>query len=95
MLQDVGWSLTEGSSVLFEHALPHGTQADYAPCDREGRPIAAPEAKRANTDPITAQDHGRHYAEQLGVPFVFLSSGEEVWFLDREADAPTQPENSA
>ena len=34
-----------------------------------------------------AQDQGRHYADQLGVPFVFLSNGEEVWFLDRETDA--------
>ncbi|MDE2706001.1 MAG: DEAD/DEAH box helicase family protein, partial [Gemmatimonadota bacterium] len=30
---------------------------------------------------------GRHYAEQLDVPFVFLSNGEEVRFLDREKDA--------
>jgi len=37
-------------------------------------------------DPITAQDKGRHYARQLEVPFVFLSNGEEVRFLDRDAD---------
>ena len=87
LLQDAGWNLTDGSSVLFEHALPDGTQADYVLCDRQGRPMAALEAKRASTDPITAQDQGRHYAEQLGVPFVFLSNGEEVRFLDRETDA--------
>ncbi len=29
LLQDAGWNLTDGSSVLFEHALPDGTQADY------------------------------------------------------------------
>ena len=45
------------------------------------------EAKRASVNPIAAQDQGRHYAEQLGVPFVFLSNGEEVWFLDRDTDA--------
>ena len=87
LLEDAGWNLTDGSSVLFEHALPDGTQADYVLCDRQGRPMAALEAKRASTDPIAAQDQGRHYAEQLGVPFVFLSNGEEVRFLDREADA--------
>ena len=87
LLKDAGWSLTDGSSVLFEHALPDGTQADYVLCDRQGRPMAALEAKRASTEPITAQDQGRHYAEQLGVPFVFLSNGEEVRFLDRETDA--------
>ena len=87
LLTDAGWNLTDGSSVLFEHALPDGTQADYMLCDRQGRPMAALEAKRASTDPIAAQDQGRHYAEQLGVPFVFLSNGEEVRFLDRETDA--------
>ena len=87
LLKDAGWNLTDGSSVLFEHALSDGTQADYVLCDRQGRPMAALEAKRARTDPITAQDQGRHYAEQLGVPFVFLSNGEEVRFLDRETDA--------
>ena len=74
-------------SVLFEHALPDGSRADYVLCDRSGRPVAAVEAKRASVNPIAAQDQGRHYADQLGVPFVFLSNGEEVWFLDRETDA--------
>ena len=87
LLEDAGWSLTDGVSVLFEHVLPDGSRADYALCDRSGRPVAAVEAKRAGIDPIAAQDQGRHYAEQLGVPFVFLSNGEEVRFLDRETDA--------
>ena len=87
LLEDAGWNLTDGSSVLFEYALPDGTQADYVLCDRQSRPMAALEAKRASTDPITAQDQGKHYAEQLGVPFVFLSNGEEVRFIDRETDA--------
>ena len=87
LLQDAGWNLTDGSSVLFEHALPDGTLADYVLCDRQGRPMTVLEAKRASIDPIAAQDQGRHYAEQLGVPFVFLSNGEEVRFLDRETDA--------
>ena len=87
LLRDAGWSLTDGASVLYEHALPDGTKADYVLCDRRGRPMAALEAKRANIDPIAAQDQGRHYAEQLGVPFVFLSNGEEVRFLVRDTDA--------
>ena len=87
LLQDAGWNLTDGVSALFEHALPDGTQADYALCDRSGRPMAALEAKRAGIDPIAAQDQGRHYAEQLDVPFVFLSNGEEARFVDRETDA--------
>ena len=87
LLKDAGWNLTDGVSVLFEHALPDGSRADYVLCDRSGRPVAAVEAKRASVNPIEAQDQGRHYAEQLGVPFVFLSNGEQVWFLDRETDA--------
>ena len=87
LLTHAGWNLTDGVSVLFEHALPDGSRADYALCDRSGRPLAAIEAKRASIEPIEAQDQGSHYAEQLGVPFVFLSNGERVWFLDRETDA--------
>ena len=87
LLKDAGWNLTDGVSVLFEHTLQNGSRADYALCDRSGRPLAAVEAKRASINPIEAQDQGRHYAERLDVPFVFLSNGEEVWFLDRETDA--------
>ncbi len=87
LLTDAGWNLTDGSSVLFEHALPDGTQADYVLCDRQGRPMAVLEAKRASIDPVAAQDQGRHYARQLRAPFVFLSNGEEVRFLDADADA--------
>ena len=49
-LRDTGWNLTDGSSVRFEPALPDGTQADYVLRDRQGRPMAALEARRANTD---------------------------------------------
>ena len=86
LLQDAGWNLTDGSTVLFEYAFPDGTQADHVLCDRQGRPMGVLEAKRASIDPVAARDQGRHYAEQLGVPFVFLSTGEEVRFLDCEID---------
>ena len=65
LLKDAGWGLTNGVSVLLEHALPDGTQADYVLRDRWGRPMAALEAKRVSTDPITAQDPGHHCAQQL------------------------------
>ena len=91
LLADAGWDLTDGTSVLFEHALGDGSRADYVLCDRAGRPMAVVEAKRASVDPIAAQDQGRHYAEQLEIPFVFLSNGDEVWFLDRDADAHARP----
>ena len=87
LLGDAKWNLTDGASVLFEHTLSDGTRADYALCDRAGRPMAVIEAKRASIEPISAQDQGRHYAELLGIPFVFLSNGEEVRFLDRDTDS--------
>ena len=92
LLKDAGWNLTDGSSVLFEHAFPDGTQADYMHYNRQGQPMVALEAKRVSINPVAAQDQGRHYAEQLGVvPFVFLSNGDEVRFPDREmgVHAPT------
>jgi len=91
LLADAGWELTDGTNVLFEHALGDGSRADYVLCDRAGRPMAVIEAKRASVGPIAAQDQGRHYAEQLEIPFVFLSHGDEGWFLDRDADAHARP----
>ena len=87
LLKDAAWEVTDVTSVSLEHTLPDGTRADYVLCDRAGRPMAALEAKHAGIDPISAQDQARHYATQLGVPFAFLSNGEEVWFLDRDTDA--------
>ncbi|MYA17164.1 MAG: restriction endonuclease subunit R [Gammaproteobacteria bacterium] len=87
LLRDAGWELTDGVSVRFEYALPDGTKSDYVLCDRSGRPMAALEAKRASINPVEAHGQGCHYAEQLDIPFVFLSNGDEVWFLDRDTDA--------
>ena len=87
LLADAGWDLTDGVGVLFEHALPDGSRADYVLCSRAGRPMAVVEAKRASARPLAAQDQGVHYAARLDVPFVFLSNGEEVRFLDRDRDA--------
>ena len=76
LLKDAGWNLTDGVSILFEHALPDGSRADYVLCDRSGRPVAAVEAKRASVDPIAAQEQGRHYAEQpMMAEYRDLSSG--------------------
>ena len=94
LLKKDGWNLTDGWIVLFEHALPDGTQADCVLCDWQGRPMAAPEAKRASTDPITAQDQKRHDAEQLGVPFVFLSNGKKCGLWIRR-QTPTRARSRA
>ena len=87
LLKEAEWDPKDRTSVRLEYTLPDGKRADYALCDRTGRPMAALEAKREGVDPVSARGQGQHYAEQMEVPFVFLSDGDGVWFLDRERDA--------
>ena len=45
LLQDADWNLINGSSDLFEHALPDGTNANYVLWVRQGRallPLTSP-----------------------------------------------------
>jgi type I restriction enzyme R subunit len=88
-LKDAGWNLTDGRSVRYEVMTPNRTKADYVLGDRHGRALAVLEAKRVAIDPIWAEKQARDYAVLLGVPFVFLANGTEIWFWDyaREAHA--------
>ena len=86
-LKDAGWVLTDGRSVRFEVMLPDGTKADYVLGDRHGRALGVLEAKRIAIDPLGAEKQARNYATQLGVPFVFLANGKEIWFWDHEREA--------
>ena len=91
LLSDSGWNPDDPRSVRLEQKLKGGRRADYVLADRHARPMAVIEAKRAATDPIAAQDQGIEYARLLDAPFVFLSNGEEVWFMDRDRDAHARP----
>jgi type I restriction enzyme R subunit len=86
-LRDAQWNLTDGRSVRFEYVLPNGTKADYVLGDRRGRALAIVEAKRMAIDPLGAEKQARDYAVQLGVPFVFLANGKEIWCWDYEREA--------
>ena len=86
-LRDAKWDLIDGRSVRFEYALPDGTKADYVLGDRHGRALAVVEAKRRAIDPLGAEKQARDYAIQLGVPFVFLANGKEIWFWNFEREA--------
>ena len=86
-LKDAGWGLTDGRSVRFEAMLSDGTKADYVLGDRHGRALAVLEAKRVAVAPLGAEKQARNYAVQLGVPFVFLANGKEIWFWDHEREA--------
>nr|WP_209883122.1 DEAD/DEAH box helicase family protein [Azospirillum soli] len=86
-LKDVSWSLVDGKSVRYEYVLPDGTRADYVLCNRHGHSLAVVEAKKATTNPPEAETQALNYAKQLGVPFIFLANGEEVWFWEWEREA--------
>lgn len=86
-LKDQGWSLTDGRSVRFEHALPDGKRADYLLCDRNGRGLAVIEAKRTSINAANAAEQALHYARLAQVPYVFLANGREIRFWDWQAEA--------
>jgi type I restriction enzyme R subunit len=86
-LKDEGWEVTNPNAVRFEYPLTDGSRADYVLCDRNGRSLAVVEAKRASTNPADAATQAKAYAEQLKVPFIFLSNGEEVRFWDWQIEA--------
>ena len=91
LLAAQGWNIQDANAVRFEVVLPDGTRADYVLCDRHGRSLAVIEAKRFSISPGDAAAQARAYAEQLGVPFVFLSNGDEVRFWDWQREAFPHP----
>ncbi len=90
-LADLGWDIHNSNAVRYEVALPDGTFADYALCDRHGRSLAVIEAKRFSTDPGSAAAQARRYAEQLGVPYIFLANGHETLFWEWQREAFPRP----
>jgi type I restriction enzyme R subunit len=87
LLKDADWSLTDSRSVRFEYPLDDGGKADYALFDRQGRALAVLEAKSTSVNLGAGEAQGQRYADQLGVRFIFVSNGEEVWFRDKTQDA--------
>ena len=83
LLKDADWPLSDGRSVRFEPPLDHGGEAGCAPFERRGRVLAVLEAKRTSVDLSVGEAQGQRYDDLLGVPFIFLSNGEEVWFRDK------------
>jgi type I restriction enzyme R subunit len=87
LLKDADWKLTDSRSVRFEYPLDDGGKADYALFDRNGRALGVLEAKSTSVSLTSGEAQGRRYADQLQVPYIFLSNGEEIWFCDKERDA--------
>lgn len=87
LLAEQGWNTHDPNSVRFEYSLADGKRADYVLCDRHGRSLAVIEAKRFAISPGDAAAQARQYAEQLGVPYIFLSNGSEIQFWDWQREA--------
>jgi len=67
--------------------------SDYLLLDRAGEPLAVVEAKRTSRDPIAGKQQAEDYADgikqKMGAePFIFLTSGYETWFWDRQTSSP-------
>lgn len=86
-LQAQGWDIQDPNAVRFEVRVPNGTRADYVLCDRHGRSLAVIEAKRFSVNPGDAAGQAKSYAQQLGVPYVFLSNGSDVRFWEWESES--------
>ena len=86
-LKEQGWDLHDSNGVRYEVPLPDGCRADYLLCDRHGRALAVIEAKKASINPAEAEAQAKSYATQLGVPYIFLSNGDEIRFWDWQREA--------
>lgn len=80
-LKEVGWNIEDKSQVSTEEGMGDG-RADYLLRDSRGRGVAIVEAKRFSVDPTSAKPQALSYAESIGVDFIFLSNGEEIYFWD-------------
>ncbi|CAM8667976.1 HsdR Type I site-specific restriction-modification system, R (restriction) subunit and related helicases [Comamonadaceae bacterium] len=87
LLAAQGWNTQDTNAVRFEVPMPDGKRADYVLCDRQGRAMAVIEAKRMAINPGEAAQQAKNYAQQIGVPYVFLANGPEVQFWQWETEA--------
>lgn len=90
-LLEVGWKTSDSLSVRYEVSLGSGRRADYVLCDRHGRSLAVIEAKRFSTNPSDAAEQAKHYAEQLQVPYIFLTNGNDILFWEYQSEAFPRP----
>ena len=98
---DAARSLTDRVGVFCKHAPHIGAEADNVLGDRSGPSSGGDQGQtgRAST-PSRHRNQGRRYAEQLNIPFVVLSHGNDVRVIDREtsvhackiAGFPSQPQ---
>jgi len=92
-LEKAGWYLRDHSRVKQEMPVagydtePWDGVTDYCLCRENGEVLAVVEAKRTVKDPQLAEAQGIYYAREIAkhqsfTPFVFLSNGSEIYFLE-------------
>lgn len=92
-LEKAGWFLRDHSRVRIEipvdgyDAAPWNGITDYCLYRPNGEALGVVEAKKTTVDPRQAQAQAEHYAleiekKQSFRPFVFLTNGYEIYFLD-------------
>lgn len=62
---------------------------DYLLLNELSRPVALVEAKRENTDPLSAKEQAREYARAQHIRHIFLSNGNIHYYWDLEYGEPT------
>lgn len=81
LLVAAGWEITDKAQVSTEEPATDG-RADYLLKNARTQPLAVIEAKRFKTDPYSAKEQARAYADSLSAPFVILSNGDEHYLWD-------------
>jgi len=83
-----------GTSLVNDGAPERAREfADYVLLDRFGRPLALVEAKRTSRSPLEGERQAAQYAERIAqihgtAPFIFLTNGDEIWFMETPAGPP-------
>jgi type I restriction enzyme R subunit len=80
-LRDAGWDIEDKNQVTTEELTKKG-RADYVLKDRRGRLLAVIETKRFSIEPEIAKNQAYKYAKDLGIDFIFLSNGDDIYFWD-------------
>ena len=100
-LETAGWHLKDKSRVGIEipvdgyDAEPWNGVTDYCLYRENREVIAVVEAKRTSTDPRLAEAQAKYYVTEIAKhqtfkPFVFLTNGNDIYFLDEGYSAKRQ-----
>jgi type I restriction enzyme R subunit len=82
-LREAAWDIEDKNQITTEEPVKSG-RIDYLLKDRRGRPTGVVEAKRFSIDPTAGKRKALEYTKDLGVDFIFLSNGDDIYFWDHK-----------